>query len=127
MPVLGQNSISQPSTTRVLESATSAIGLQDGSGQGIATERSVNGSQVRTRAVGVAEVIAKTTTQVSLVEDDDVVEEFASEGADHALGEWVLPRRARRGENLGDADALHASSKLATVDAVAIAEEEARR
>src|SRR6266478_3212281 len=84
-------------------------------------------SQVRTRAVVVAEVIAKTTTQVSLVEDDDVVEEFASDGADHALGEWVLPRRARRGENLGDADTLHASSKLAAVDAVAIAEEEARR
>ena len=32
--------------------------------------------QVRARAVIVAEVIAKTTTQVSLVEDDDVVEEF---------------------------------------------------
>jgi len=30
-------------------------------------------------------------------------------------------------ENLGDADTLHASSKLAAVDAVAIAEEEARR
>jgi len=45
--VLGQNSISQPSTTRVLESATSAIALQDGSGQGIATERSVNGSPVQ--------------------------------------------------------------------------------
>jgi len=31
----------------VLESATSAIALQDGSGQGIATERSVNGSPVQ--------------------------------------------------------------------------------
>ena len=76
-------------------------------------------SQVRTRVVVVAEVIAKTTTQVSLVEDDDVVEEFASDGADHALGEGVLPRRAGRSENLGDADALHPSSELAAVDAVA--------
>src|SRR2546425_13261406 len=84
-------------------------------------------SQVRARAVIVAEVIAKTTTQVSLVEDDDVVEEFASDGANHALGEGVLPRRAGRGENLCNADALHPSSKLATVDTVAVAEEEARR
>jgi hypothetical protein len=84
-------------------------------------------SQVRARAVIVAEVIAKTTPQVSLIEDDDVVEEFASDGTDHALGEGILPRRARRGENLGDADALRPSSKLDSVDAVAVAEEEARR
>ena len=138
----------------MLESATLAIAIQGGSGQGIGAERSVNGSpvqrssrerdhvpisgdveaerrrlsraagvavvesadlrkrndlamrgwldgtrlrrvfgesQVRTRAVVVAEVIVKTTTQVSLVEDDDVVEEFASDGADHALGKGVLP------------------------------------
>ena len=40
-------------------------------------------SQVRARAVIVADVIAKTMSQVSLVEDDDVVEEFASDGTDH--------------------------------------------
>ena len=84
-------------------------------------------SQVRARAVIVADVIAETTPQVSLVEDDDVVEEFASDGTDHALGEGILPRRAGRGENLGDADALRPSSKFASVDAVAVAEEEARR
>ena len=84
-------------------------------------------SQVRARAVIVAKVIAETTPQVSLVEDDDVVEEFASDGTDHALGEGILPRRAGRGENLGDADALRPSSKFASVDAVAVAEEEARR
>ena len=43
------------------------------------------------------------------------------------FGEGILPRRARRGENLGDADALRPSSKFASVDAVAVAEEEARR
>ena len=56
-----------------------------------------------------------------------MVEEFAADRADHALGERVLPRGARCGEDLGDADALHPLSKLAAVDAVAIAEEEARR
>ena len=82
---------------------------------------------MRARAVIVAEVIAKTTTQVSLVEDDDVVEEFASDGANHAFDEGVLPGRPRCGENLGDADALHPSPELVAVDAVTNPEEVARR
>ena len=49
-------------------------------------------SEMRARAVIVAEVIAKTTTEVSLVQHDHVVEEFAPDRADHALGEGVLPR-----------------------------------
>ena len=48
--------------------------------------------QVRARAVIVAEVAAQTTTEVSLVQDDHVVEEFAADYADYALGEGVLPR-----------------------------------
>ena len=83
--------------------------------------------EMRTRLAVIAEVTPETTTKVSLVEDDDVVEEFASDGTDHALGEGILPRRAGRGENFGDADALRPSSKFASVDAVAVAEEEARR
>ncbi len=47
--------------------------------------------QVRTRAVVVAEVAAQTTTQVSLVQHDHVVEELAADRTDHALGERVLP------------------------------------
>src|SRR5713226_10448927 len=78
--------------------------------------------QVRTRAVIVAEVAAQTTTQVSLIQDDDVVEQFAADRADHALGEGVLPGRARSGKDLDEADAFHASPKLAAVDAVAIAD-----
>src|SRR5713226_919505 len=79
------------------------------------------------RAVVVAEVAAQTTTEVSLVEDNHVVEQFASDGADQALGEGVLPRRARCGENLGRAHALHSLPKLAPEDAVAIAEQVGRR
>jgi hypothetical protein len=33
----------------------------------------------------------QTTTEVSLVQDDHVVEELAADGADHARGEGVLP------------------------------------
>ncbi len=42
---------------------------------------------MRARAVVVAEVAAQTTMEVSVVEDNHVVEQFASDGADHALGE----------------------------------------
>ena len=83
--------------------------------------------QMRTRAVIVAEVAAQTTTQVPLVQDDDVVEELAADCADHALGEGVLPRRARSGDSLGDADASDPLPKLGAVDAVAIAEQVAGR
>ena len=82
--------------------------------------------QVRTRAVVVVEVAAQTTTQVSFVQDDHMVEELAADRTDHALDEGVLPGRARCSEHLGDADALHPSPKLAAVDAVAVAEEQAR-
>src|SRR5216684_2360737 len=80
-------------------------------------------SEVRARGVVVAEVAAQTLSQVSLVEDDYVVEDLAADGANHALDEGVLPRRARRGENLGDADPFHPSPELVALDAIAIAEE----
>jgi hypothetical protein len=79
------------------------------------------------RAVVVAQVAVQATTEVSLIQDDHVVEELAADGADHALDEGILPRGAWCSENLGDEHALHPSSKLAAVDAVAIAKEIARR
>jgi len=78
------------------------------------------------RGVIVAEVIA-TTTEVSFVQHDHVVEEFAPDGSDHALSERVLPRGVRRGEDLGKTDGLHSLSKLSAEDAVAIADEEPGR
>ena len=79
------------------------------------------------RAVVVAEVAAQTTTEVSLIEDNHVVEQFVSDGANDSLGERILPGRAWRSENLGQAHALHSSPELATIDAVAIAQEVAWR
>jgi len=46
-----------------------------------------------------------------------VVEQFASEGAAQSLGEGVLPRRARCGENLGGAHTRHPLPKLGPEDA----------
>jgi len=57
---------------------------------------------------------------MSLVQDDHVVEKLAADGADHALGEGVLPGE-RGAVRPRDAHALHPSPKLAAVDAVSIA------
>jgi len=78
--------------------------------------------EMSARAVVVAEVGSETTTKVSLVEDNHVVEKLTADGANHALGEGVLPGRAGRSENLGQAHALHSSLELAAVDGVAIAQ-----
>ena len=55
--------------------------------------------EMRPRAVVVAEVAVQTTTEMSLVQDDHVVEELAADAADHALGEGVLPGGAGCREN----------------------------
>src|SRR5712692_10527748 len=83
--------------------------------------------EVSARPVVVPEVGSETTTEVSLVQDDEVVEKLTADGADHAFVEGVLPGRAWRSENLGQAHALHSSPELATVDAVVITEQVARR
>ena len=43
---------------------------------------------------GIGEVAVQTTTQMSLVQDDHVVEKLTADSADHSLGEGVLPRRS---------------------------------
>jgi hypothetical protein len=47
--------------------------------------------EVRARAVVVAQVALQATTEVSLIQDDHVVEELAADGADHAFHEGILP------------------------------------
>ena len=59
--------------------------------------------EVSARPVVVPVVASQTTSKVCLVQDDDVVEKLAAEGANDAFSEGVLPGRARRSENLGQA------------------------
>src|SRR5207302_4256979 len=51
----------------------------------------------------VAKVAAQTATEMSLAQDDHVVEKLTAEGADDSLREGVLPGGARWRENPGDA------------------------
>ena len=50
--------------------------------------------EMRSRAVVVAKVAAQTATEMSLAQDDHVVEKLTAEGADDSFGEGVLPGRA---------------------------------
>ncbi len=75
----------------------------------------------------IGDVLPESLSKVALVENDDIIEEFASDTPDPALRNAVLPGRAWRSEHLGDAHASHPSPELGTVDVVAIAEEVARR
>jgi hypothetical protein len=83
--------------------------------------------EVSTRPVVVTEVGSETTTKVSRVQDDHLVKKLTADGADHVLGEGVLPGRAWRSENLSQAHALHSSPELVTVAAIAVAQQVARR
>ena len=46
---------------------------------------------MRSRAVVLAKVAAQTAMEMSLAQDDHVVEKLTAEGADDSFGEGVLP------------------------------------
>src|SRR5713226_571758 len=71
--------------------------------------------EVGARAVGVAEVAAQTTSKVCLVQDDEVVEKLAADGAAQSLVKRVLPGRGWCREHLGDAHASHTSAETRSV------------
>src|SRR5438094_753158 len=79
--------------------------------------------EVSTRPVVVREVASQGAAQVSLAEDEYVIQTLAPDGANEPLREGVLPRAVRRREDFTDAHALHALPEHVTVDRVAIAEE----
>lgn len=61
---------------------------------------------VWTRGVVAGEIGTQEPTQMPLVEHDEVVEAFAADGANDALGEGILPRRVGRDENLVNAQVV---------------------
>ena len=73
--------------------------------------------------VVVREVASQDAAQVTLAQDEDVVETLAPDRPDETLREGILPRAAGSREDLVDPHALHAVAEGVTVDRVAIAEE----
>lgn len=61
------------------------------------------------------------------IQNDDVIEDVATDGADDALGERVLPWGSRCGRDVVDTEILHRLAEPGIVDAVPVAVEEAVR
>jgi hypothetical protein len=54
----------------------------------------------------IREVSSQDSAEVPLVEDDDVIQTLASDGADEALRKGVLPWAVRRRQDFTDPHAL---------------------
>ena len=110
---------------RLRESATIRARLRplDGPHVGrILVEREMSAS-----AVIVREVAGQDAAQVSLAQNEDMVQTLAPDRADEPFREGVLPRAGGRGQDFTDSHALHAVPERVTIDAVTIAEEIGRR
>ena len=66
-------------------------------------------------SVVILKVCRQHTAQVTLIEDDDVIETFAADRADDALDIGVLPRRSRRGDDLLDGHRLDTIAEGLTI------------
>ena len=73
--------------------------------------------------VVVGRVLANEVQQMPLPEHDNVIEQFASQGANPPLGESVLPRRARRDSDLLNAEVFDSCVELSPVDPVTVADQ----
>src|SRR2546426_7989565 len=81
---------------------------------------------MRTRAIVVRDVLREDRPQVSLVEDDQMVEALATQRADQPLGDGVRLRRTDGRQDRLDGDAGSARDEGAAVTAVAVADQVAR-
>ena len=75
----------------------------------------------------VIDILAKESPQVLLVENNHVIETLAANTADDPFDVRALPRRARRRQDLLDAEPGDAPAEVPTVDLVAIPYQVTRR
>jgi hypothetical protein len=78
---------------------------------------------MRAGGVVVREVPAQQAAEVAFVDHDDVIEAFASNRADDALSEGILPGGARGNEDLAHPQSRHPPCEHIAVDRVPIAEQ----
>ena len=68
----------------------------------------------------VAEVLAKDSAQVSLIQHDNLFQTVPSDGTDQAFDERIFPRRARCSDDFLDSQTLAPSLHRCTVGAISI-------
>ena len=66
--------------------------------------------------VVVAEIPAEKPQQVKLVEDDEVIDDFATHCSNERLDVAILPWRTERAPGLRDAKILHGAIECSAVD-----------
>jgi len=76
--------------------------------------------QVSPARMIVVDVLSQDAPQVTLVEDDHMVETLAANATDRPLDVRILPWRARRRPNLADAEAIDAPAEVRTIDSISI-------
>lgn len=67
------------------------------------------------------------TAQVTLIEDDHVIETFAADGANDALHIGVLPRRSRCSDDLLNTHRLDTVTEGLTIGSITVSQQKARR
>src|SRR5712671_3028459 len=82
--------------------------------------------EMRSRFVVIVKVGRQHTAQVTLTEDDDVIETLAAHRANDALDVGVLPRRARCRNDLLDFHRLEAITEDRTIRCVAVPQQISR-
>src|SRR5210317_2089816 len=82
---------------------------------------------MQTPFVIVVGVLPQKSPQMTLVQDDDVVDKLSSYAADHAFDVRILPRRSRCRLNASDAKALDSLPHCRSVDAVTVTKDISRR
>ena len=120
--------ISQPHLRRApLISVVKAtdFGDRDDRRGGCSGQRSVIGRiflepEVRSGAMVTPDVGSQDAPEMRLVDDDHVIETFASDRSDQAFDVRILPRTRRRGDDFTDADASQSALEDVAVDAVSI-------
>jgi hypothetical protein len=75
------------------------------------------------RGVVVGEIRAQDAAEMGAVQNDDVIEALAPDGADHPFRERVLPGRSGSREHLADPPVSDASREGLAVDRVSIPQE----
>ena len=75
---------------------------------------------MRPGVVVVLNVPRNDLMQVPLAEDDEVIQAFSPDRANHSFGKGILPWRPWRNENLFDAHVLNSLLKECAIDAVTI-------
>ena len=83
--------------------------------------------EVGSHLVVVGEIAGQDAAEVSLTEDEHVIQALAPNRADEPFGERILPRTVGRRKEVSDAHAFDTMPELLAVDSVTVVEEIGRR